>query len=99
MTTGGTDIAAYLRGKLHLARIDHTTPLATALDVLMTLVVDVPMETLEDWRKRFDRALLDGSRAKARPGTPAPKAPIPDRATWGLLPEHQAAMKRLANPV
>jgi hypothetical protein len=106
MTTGRDDVAAYVRGKLHLAGIDGDTPLPVLLDVLTTVVVDVPVDALKDWRRRFDQALLRASlrtptaRTAARAGTgprgARPAASYPDRETWGLLPEHQEAMARLA---
>lgn len=92
MVEDTTDLAAYLRGRLHLARIDHDSPLGVALDVLMTVVVDVPAEALEKWRTRFDQAVRGSSGRGQRPTRDLP----PDRDTWGLLPSHQAQMKQLS---
>jgi hypothetical protein len=106
MTTDTTDVASYLRGRMFIHGVTHRTPLPVALDVLTTLVVDVPRDSLEEWRSRFDAALA---------GVPLPEpartnptsAPVParrggvrgpevaDRATWGLLPEHQADLRKV----
>jgi hypothetical protein len=91
MTCGPTDIAAYLRGRLHLAGVDADTPVGTVLDVLLTIVVDVPADALKDWRKNFDRALRPLARQH-----PESRRVYPDRETWGLLPQQQAAMAKLA---
>jgi hypothetical protein len=42
MTTGGTDIASYIRGRLHLAGVTDRTPIGTVLDVLLTVVIGPP---------------------------------------------------------
>ncbi len=82
MTAGGTDLASWMRGRLHQSGVDGDTPLCTALDVVMTLVVDAPVDALRKWRTELDAALW-----RIRP---------PDRDTWGLLPEQQQAMARAA---
>jgi hypothetical protein len=82
MTTGGTDIASYIRGRLHLAGITDRTPIGTVVDVLLTIVIDVPRDALEQWRRKLNPVLW-----KIRP---------PDRETWGMSPEQQAAMAKLA---
>lgn len=83
MATARDDQSSYLRGKAHLAGLRPDTPLNTACDLLLMVEVDgVPQEQLKKWRGNLDRALW-----KIRP---------PDRDTWGLLPEQQAAMARLA---
>jgi hypothetical protein len=82
MTTGGTDVAGYIRGRLHLAGVDGSTPIGTVLDVLLTIVVAVPRDELEKWRRRLNPLLW-----KIRP---------PDRETWGMTPEQQAQMAKAA---
>jgi hypothetical protein len=82
MTTGGTDIASYIRGRLHLAGITDRTPIGTVVDVLLTIVIDVPRDGLEQWRRKLNPVLW-----KIRP---------PDRETWGMSPEQQAQMAKLA---
>lgn len=79
---GGGDIAAWLRGRLAMAGVTAESPIADVLDVLTVLVVEVPKEALTDWRSKLERALW-----RVRP---------PDRASWGLAPEHQQQMGRLA---
>lgn len=76
-----TDTAAYLRGRLFMAGVSDRTPLATALDVLTVLVMEVPTDELRKWRRELDAALW-----KVRP---------PDRSTWGLLPDQVASTERL----
>lgn len=106
MTTDTTDTSAYLRGKLWVHGIRDNTPLPVLLDVLTTLVVDVPRETLEDWRSRFDAALAGTLLPDPTPTvTPQPSRPaargheVADRETWGLLPHHQADLGRLMRTV
>jgi hypothetical protein len=82
MTTGGSDVAGYMRGRLHVGGVDAGTPLCTALDVLLTIVIDTPRDALEQWRRKFNPLLW-----KIRP---------PDRETWGATPEQQAEMAKLA---
>lgn len=82
---GRDDTSAYLRGKLRLSGIGDDTDLADACDVLTVLLSDgVPGEALTKLRRSVDRAAW-----KIRP---------PDRSTWGLTPEQQAAAARLAAP-
>lgn len=88
MTTGGTDIASWMRGRLFLAGVDDDTPVGTVLDVLSTVIVEVPKDQLTEWRRRFDR-ILTPIAAKA-------EKPLYDRETFGLLAEHQAGMRKLA---
>lgn len=76
-----TDVAAYMRGKLRMAGVDADTPLRDALDCLQVVIMEVPVDELKKWRREFDSALW-----KIRP---------PDRSTWGLAPEQQAATARL----
>jgi len=71
-----------MRGRLYIAGVDEDTPLRTALDVTMTLVIDTPRDALADWRRKFDPQLW-----KIRP---------PDRESWGTSPDQQAAMARAA---
>jgi hypothetical protein len=81
LTSG--DQAAYLRGKLRLAGVTDDAPLDELCDVLTVLQVEgVPGEELKRWRGHLDRATW-----KIRP---------PDREQWGLSPEEQASMARLA---
>jgi hypothetical protein len=81
MAAAQTDPGAFVRGKLFMAGIDDRIPIATALDVLQVVIMEVPTDDLRKWRRELDRALW-----RVRP---------PDRDTWGLLPEHVAAQERL----
>lgn len=81
MTTQRTDTAAFVRGKLHMAGVDRATPIATAVDVITVIAMDVPTDDLKKWRREFDSALW-----RVRP---------PDRATWGLRPDQAAETRRL----
>lgn len=66
-----------------MAGVRPNTPLGAACDVLLALEVEgVPGEQLTKWRRNLDQALW-----KIRP---------PDRESWGLLPEQQEQMRRLA---
>lgn len=81
MTSARTDVASFLRGKLHMAGIDRSSPIQVAVDVLQVLVMDVPADDLKKWRREMDAAMW-----KVRP---------PDRATWGLRPDQQQETERL----
>lgn len=81
MTTTSTDTASYLRGRLHMAGIGADSPLSAAVDVLQVLILEIPREALDKWRRELDIAVW-----KVRP---------PDRSTWGLRPDQQAATERL----
>jgi hypothetical protein len=81
MAAARTDPGAFVRGKLFIAGVDGNTAIATTLDVLQVVVMEVPTDDLRKWRRELDRALW-----RVRP---------PDRDTWGLLPEHVAAQERL----
>lgn len=81
MTSTRTDNAAYVRGKLHMAGVDESTPISTALDVVIVVAMEVPGDELRKWRRELDRALW-----RVRP---------PDRETWGLEPHQIAATERL----
>jgi hypothetical protein len=80
-------------------------PLDRALNVVVALMVDdaVPAWGIEAKRgvEMFDRRRVRGEVLRELlaqiPATPAagarPAAPaVPERATWGLLPEHQAGL-------
>lgn len=97
-TSGGQDIAAYLRGRLIVAGLDDRAPISAVLDVLMTTMVDTPAKELGEWRDRFDHAIYTPT-LTAVPDLPADavERQWPDRATWGLRPEQVAATNRLMN--
>lgn len=82
---GRDDTSAYLRGKLRLSGIDGDTDVADVCDVLTVLLSDgVPGEALTKLRRSVDRAAW-----KIKP---------PDRDSWGLAPDQQAATARLTAP-
>ncbi len=53
-----------------------------ALDVLSVILMEVPVDAIRKWRERLEQ--LSWSIAP------------PDRETWGVLPQHQRAMEKLA---
>lgn len=68
-----------------MAGVRSSTPLGDALDVVQVVIMEVPVEELEKWRRRFDVALW-GVRE-------------PSRETWGLEPSQIAATERLIRGV
>lgn len=72
-----------MRGQLALHGIDTRVACSTWLDAVYAIVATAPMEVL----KALDQQLLIASARIA-----------PDRETWGLLPEHQRAMRGLVTP-
>ena len=56
MTTGGTDIASYIRGRLHLAGVTDRTPIGTVLDV-RSRSSSVPRVALEQWLRKLNPVL------------------------------------------
>jgi hypothetical protein len=78
--TGGSDQAAYLRGKLRLAGLDADAPLHELLDALVALCNDgVP--DLRKWRDQVDVASW-----RIKP---------PDRSAWGLRADQIQAQQQL----
>jgi hypothetical protein len=73
-------IGAFVRGRMHMAGIRHDTDARVALDVLTVIALEVPRQALQQLRTNVERASWDIAE--------------PDRETWGLLPQHQAAMAR-----
>lgn len=75
-------LAAYVRGKLALAGVDLSVDVGTWLDAAWACVIDAPYEALKAAMQQMTKGM-----ARIRPEAA--------RATWGLLPEHQAAAGRL----
>jgi hypothetical protein len=75
--TSDPTVGPYLRGQMHLNRIDLQLPLREWLDALYALWTSAPHEVLKEARKVLDRHSVRIA---------------PDRDTWGLLPEHVAQM-------
>lgn len=87
MAFAKSDEASYLRGKAYQAGLRASTRIDTACDLLVMVELDgvPPREHVQRFRSAIDQAI---ARAGSRTGEPI-------RETWGLLPEHQAAMARL----
>ncbi len=66
--------AAYVRGRLVLAGVDLSVPASDWLDAVWAAYVDSPHDLL----KKLQREVVIAT-AKI----------MPDRSTWGLLPEQQ----------
>lgn len=69
-------VGPYLRGKLALAGIGLHTPLTEWLDAVYAVYLDGPGD--EVFKKAHEQTVIGTARMR------------PDRATWGLLPEHRA---------
>lgn len=70
-----------MRGKLALAGIDLRASAACWFDAMYAIIMEAPHEALN---KMFDTLVIAQARAE------------PDRETWGMLPEHQRMMSRVA---
>jgi hypothetical protein len=77
-------VGPYLRGKLALAGIGLHTPLSEWLDAVYAAYLDGPGE--DTFKEAHRQVVVQSARLR------------PDRATWGLLPEHRALGQGLVNP-
>jgi hypothetical protein len=73
-------VAVYVRGKLRLAGVGPETPAAEWLDAAYAAFCDAPHEVLD---KLQTTIVMQTARIR------------PDRATWGLRPEHVALTKKI----
>lgn len=77
-------VGPYIRGKLALAGLGLHTPLTEWLDAVYAVYLDSPGGDV--LKKAHEQVVLHSARIR------------PDRATWGLLPDHRALSRGLMGP-